>query len=200
MPDLHGWISQRIDETERLARRAAALCGCHLPAPSWSFRDGDGPTDGRILIVGEPHPTLKRKIGRRWNGSYEGLFMAEHIVRHDPAATLRRCEADRKILARHDLDPNAYWSEAAMCVGCGATSDCDWPVTDNLNECPELLDLGHAHGLTPETLATLDQPVPPPAPRRPEPGPGIRIGRLCVADLMQMSEVPPGLRGPNWKA
>jgi hypothetical protein len=108
VPDLHGWITQQIDETERLARRAAELCGCHPPKPSWSFRDGDEPTDGRILIVGEPHPSLKRKIGRRWNGSHEGLFMAEHIVRHDPEAVLRRCEADRKALALHRPEPGQH--------------------------------------------------------------------------------------------
>ena len=117
MPDLHGWIIQQIDEAERLAHRAAELCGCHPPAPSWSFRDGDEPTDGRILIVDDPHPDLKRKIGRRWNGSYEGLFMAEHIAHHDPAAVLRRCTADRRILARHRLNPDAYWADAAMCKG-----------------------------------------------------------------------------------
>lgn len=172
MPDLHGWIGQQIDETERLARRAAALCGCHLPAPSWSFRDGDGPTDGRILVVGEPHPSLKRKIGRRWNGSYEGLFMAEHIVRHDPEAELRRCAADRKILARHDLDPNACWADAAMCAGCGTEGEMGYAVTDNLNDCPELLDLGHAHGLTLEILAALDRPQEG---ERPESGPGFQM-------------------------
>jgi hypothetical protein len=34
----------------------------------------------------------------------------------------------------------------------------DYPRTENLNDCPELLDLGHAHGLTPEILAGLDRP------------------------------------------
>lgn len=172
MPDLHGWITQQIDAVEAAARKAAALCGCHAPAPSWSFRDGDEPTDGRILVVDEPHPTLKRKIGRRWNGSYEGLFMAEHIVRHDPAAVLRRCEADRKILNRHRLNPDATWYEAAMCAGCGDEGEMCYPRTENLNDCPELLDLGYAHGLTPEILAALDRPKEG---ERPEPGPGFQM-------------------------
>jgi hypothetical protein len=85
-------------EAERLAERAADLCGCHPPAPAWLFRDGDEPTDGRILVADDPHPDLKRKIGRRWNGSYEGLFMAEHIVLHDPEAVLRRINSERKTL------------------------------------------------------------------------------------------------------
>ncbi|MFF4834072.1 DUF6221 family protein [Streptomyces sp. NPDC001315] len=190
MPDLHGWITQQIDATETTARKAAALCGCHPPAPSWSFRDGDEPTDGRILIVNDPHPTLKRKIGRRWNSSYEGLFMAEHIVRHDPDAVLRRCEADRRILARHTLDPDAIWYEAPMCKGCGTYGYDDTPNVDNLNDCPELLDLGHAHGLTPEILATLDRPQEG---ERPEPR-AFRIG----PPARPTSSVPPALRGPNW--
>lgn len=130
MPDLHAWIGQQIDEVERLARRAAELCGCHPPAPSWSFRDGDEPGDGRILVVDEPHPSLKRKIGRRWNGSYEGLSMAEHVVRHDPEAVLRRCAVDRRILELHagdhecsiydqtspgDIDHYAYVLESETC-------------------------------------------------------------------------------------
>lgn len=93
-------------EAERLAVRAADVCGCHPPAPAWSFRDGDGPTDGRILVVDDPHPDLKRKIGRRWNGSYEGLFMAEHIALHDPEAVLRRIAGDRKQLAEHAPVPD----------------------------------------------------------------------------------------------
>jgi len=112
------------------------------------------------------------------------------------AGVLRRCAADRRILERHRLNPDAIWYEAAMCDGCGTEGEMAYPVTGNLNDCPELLDLAHAHGLTPEILATLDRPQEG---ERPEPGPGIRIGTLRVADLMEMSEVPPALRGPNWK-
>lgn len=199
MPDLHGWIVQQIDETERLAHRAAELCGCHPLAPSWSFRDGDEPTDGRILVVDEPHPSLKRKIGRKWNGSYDGLFMAEHIVRHDPAAVLRRCAADRRILARHRLDPNVTFEPA--CEGCRTYGDTALSWTDNLNECPELLDLAEAHGLTPEILATLDRPVPPPMPERPEPRPPVDLKAwVSLMTVTPAPIVPPALRGPNWKA
>lgn len=101
MNDLAQWLREQLDADEDAAHKAAELCGCHPPAPSWSFHDGDGPTDGRILVVGEPHPTIKRKLGRRWNGSYDGLFMAGHIVRHDPAQVLRDVEADRQLLAAY---------------------------------------------------------------------------------------------------
>lgn len=99
--ELVEFLRARLTEDETAARKAAGLCGCHPAAPSWSFRDGDEPTDGRILVVDEPHPTLKRKIGRKWNGSYEGLFMAEHIVRHDPVRVLAEVEAKKRLLELH---------------------------------------------------------------------------------------------------
>ncbi len=88
------------------------------------------------------------------------------------ASALRRCAADRKILARHRLNPNAIWYDAAMCDGCGTEDEMAYARTENLNDCPELLDLGHAHGLTPEILAGLDRPQEG---ERPEPGAGFRM-------------------------
>lgn len=101
MDDLVQFLRARLDEDEQAARKAAALCGCHPAAPSWTFRDGDEKTDGRILVVDEPHPTYKRRLARRWNTSYDGLFAAEHIVRHDPARVLAEVDAKRRRLARH---------------------------------------------------------------------------------------------------
>ncbi|MGW1533903.1 hypothetical protein [Streptomyces aureus] len=100
MPDLHGWITQQVDEAE--------------------------------------------------------TYTHTHIL--NPVNALRRCEADRKILVRHRLDPNAIWYDAAMCAGCGTEGEMDYARAENLNDCPELLDLGYAHGLTDEILATLDRP------------------------------------------
>jgi hypothetical protein len=93
------WLHATLDAAEAAAHEAAALCGCHPEAPAWSF--GDESTDGRILVVDDPHPSMRRKLNRRWNGSYDGLFAAEHIAAHDPAATLRRIAADRKQLDLH---------------------------------------------------------------------------------------------------
>lgn len=97
-----------------------------------------------------------------------------------------RCEADRRVLARHvvDTDQTAF---TAACEGCDLDS---WglPNVDNLNDCPELLDLAHAHGITDEILATLDRPEPSPPPPYKLRGP-----------LPDTSRVPPALRGPNWK-
>jgi hypothetical protein len=94
------YLRSTLNAATKRAEAAASLCGCHPPAPSWSFDDEE--TDGRIVVDNEPHPRTRRKIGRRWNGSYEGLFMAEHIVANDPAAVVRRIAADRKILADCD--------------------------------------------------------------------------------------------------
>lgn len=90
------WRS-RLGEDEQAANKAAEPCGCHPPAPSWVF--GDEETDGRILVAGDPHPGMKRRLGKRWSSSYDGLFAACHIVRHDPARVLRDVDAARKRLA-----------------------------------------------------------------------------------------------------
>lgn len=99
MDDLVAFLRARLNEDERAAQSAASVCGCHPEAPSWSF--DDEATDGRIVLVDEPHPRTRRKIGRRWNGSYEGLFMAQHVVRHDPARVLREVAAKRRIVDRY---------------------------------------------------------------------------------------------------
>nr|WP_260859761.1 DUF6221 family protein [Streptomyces cupreus] len=195
---MRGWITQQIDRVEETARLIAP--GGYEPdewrtEPSRSGRWAQIVAYSRTL--GEPPEAAVREsdqpVALVQTGRNEHLL----IAMHDPAAVLRRCEADRRILNRHRLNPDVHHEPA--CLGCGTYGDMELSETDNLNECPELLDLGYAHGLTPEILATLDQPVPSPMPPRPEPGPGIRIGRLRAADLMQMSEVPPALRGPNWK-
>ena len=110
---------------------------------------------------------------------------------------LRRCEADRRILARHTLEPDYADSPlfATACRGCGTEGDCDDPVTDNINDCPELLDLAHAHGLTDEILAGLDRPQAP----EPTPAQKRRLrerARLTVP--ITTSDVPEALRGPRW--
>lgn len=110
-------------------------------------------------------------------------------------AVLRRCEADRRILARHRIDPNVTYEPA--CEGCGTYGDMELSNVDNLNDCPELLDLAHAHGITPEILASLDQPTPP----EPKPRDGRRLGLadILATPTITTSQVPAALRGPRWK-
>ena len=111
---------------------------------------------------------------------------------------LLRCEADRRILARHRIDPGRVEDRmyATACEGCGDWGEFGYPNSENLNDCPELLDLGHAHGLTDEILAGLDRPTPP----EPSPAQKRRLreqARLTVP--ITTSDVPEALRGPHWK-
>jgi len=130
-----------------------------------------------------------------WITQQVDLTEAEgRAVLADPAPLLRRCEADRRILARHTLDPDVSYEPA--CEGCGTYGDQEMSNVDNLNDCPELLDLGYAHGLTAEILAGLDRPKAP----EPTPAQKRRIrerARLTVP--ITTSDVPAALRGPRWK-
>jgi hypothetical protein len=118
-----------------------------------------------------------------------------HAALYDPTAVLRRCEADRRVLGRHRLPEPDEWLYPG-CAGCDTTGEFDDPVTDNINDCPELLDLAHAHGITEADLAALDRP------QRPEPTPGQQRrlrerARLTVP--ITTSDVPQALRGHRWK-
>lgn len=109
------FLNARLDEDEKKAQRAAELCGCHPPASAWTV--GDESTDGRILVVDDPHPDIRRKLGRRWSTTYDGLFAAEHIARHDPARVLARVKAQREMLEtlEHGLGAwDAAWLAARL--------------------------------------------------------------------------------------
>lgn len=137
--DLHAWITQQVDEVERLLNE-------HEWPPSQA----------------------------------EGVRL--------------RCEADRRILERHHRDPDCLaW---AACKGCG-NDDWGLPNIDNLNDCPELLDLGYAHGLTNEILAGLDRPQP--AEPKPRDGRRLGLGDILATPPITTSDVPEALRGPRWK-
>lgn len=188
--DLHGWITQQIDKTEHLARACTATDWRHIGDGVIVDRDTDGWQHGPDNAV-----IARVDVDRiYYSCSPPHAPDADHIATHSPDNVLRRCAADRKILARHRLATEwAAWARDEPCHGCGVMGDCDDPVTDHLNDCPELLDLGHAHGLTDEILATLDKPEMPP---RPAPKP---LGGVLSPDIGATADVPPTLRGPNWK-
>ncbi|MFE2311640.1 DUF6221 family protein [Streptomyces sp. NPDC059441] len=187
MPDLHGWITQQIDKVEATARDATEG-PWHVDEPTERW---EAYRDHQLIGSGKPIATL--------NSEYNGPLNADHIALHSPDYVLRRCTADRKILARHTLNPDVHYEPA--CKGCGTYGDMELSEVDNLNECPELLDLGYAHGLTPEILATLDQPETPARPERPDIPPPVHLNALVrLLSARPTSSVPPALRGPNWKA
>lgn len=117
------------------------------------------------------------------------------IPSDEAAPILRRCEADRRILERHHRDPDCLaW---AACKGCG-NGDWGLPNVDSVNDCPELLDLAHAHGITDEALAGLDRPQPSES----KPVFGGRYangGNLTHGSIITTSDVPEALRGHRWK-
>ncbi|WP_158721174.1 DUF6221 family protein [Streptomyces sp. NRRL S-241] len=139
------FLHSRLDEDEEAARRAAALCGCHPAAASWEFRDGDDEEGGRILVVGDPHPVLlgkRRRLARRWNRSYDGLFAAQHIVRHDPARVLAEVDAKRRMLEAHAIvhreigwlaDGEEAYDELPVCGAC-VLKHTHYPSRDNVPE------------------------------------------------------------------
>ena len=183
MPDLHGWITQQITLAVAVAEEAADGAG----SAHWRAAE-TASCDCCVHLRTEDGGLLCTPDSR----------YADHIAAHDPAAVLRRCTADRKILARHTLNPDVHYEPA--CKGCGTYGDMELSETENLNECPELLDLAEGYGLTPEILATLDQPETPARPERPDIPPPVHLNALVrLLSARPTSSVPPALRGPNWK-
>jgi nucleotide-binding universal stress UspA family protein len=148
--DLHTWITQQVDAAEVAARKAADCA----TARRWEVV-------GSLIVAVPDENTAGPDIIESTFHTYDDALV--HAALHDPAAALRRCEADRRILARHNVDPDeaSHHLFATACRGCGTHGDCDDPEIDNINDCPELLDLAHAHGITDEILAGLDRPQPP---------------------------------------
>lgn len=144
MPDLHAWITARVDRIEAIASdHGQWSSGWYYDDLASEIRDSDN--RGTVAFV----PTAE--AGR-------------HIAANEPEAVLRRCDTDRWILARHRADPGH--PNYPACEGCGDT-DCCTPATGNINDCPELRDLAHAHGINDEILAGLDRPEAPKGKRRP---------------------------------
>lgn len=65
----------------------------------------------------------------------------------DPRRVLADVEAKRRILARHQPgERGAYaWITGDWCAGCGTTGEDNSPRTEDINTCPELLDLASAY-------------------------------------------------------
>jgi len=145
MTDLASAISAALDRREALALAAASECGCHPPTPVWTFADDEN--DGRIVIEGDPHPSVHKRLATRWNRNYSDLFHGRFIAAHDPVWVLRDIAAKRKVLERRtcetfgdsglpealDLDREEPWCR--VCRGSG------WP-------CAEILGLAEAEGVS----------------------------------------------------
>lgn len=77
-------------------------------------------------------------FGPRWSirmtAGALGPDAAEHIAAHDPAAVLRHCERDLKVLGRHYRMPQHPTRWCRWCL------DAPWP-------CVEIRDLAEAYGI-----------------------------------------------------
>ncbi|GGW98561.1 DUF6221 family protein [Streptomyces chartreusis] len=170
MTDLHGWITQQIKRYETAANDATdGPWFAEHPDEAWGEQK-----DAYLIGGGKCLATLRY--------DRNGHLNVDHIELNEPAAVLRRCAADRKILEVHE--PVGY---ERACDGCGFDREEGYYV-DHINDCPTLLALAEGYGLTPAILATLDRPEPLKPAYKPR-GP-----------LPDTSRVPPALRGPNWKA
>jgi len=186
--NLHEWIAARVEAAERIARSCDATDWRHVFDGVIVDRDTDGwqhAPDAAVIA----HIAYERIY---WSTSPAHSPEADHIVHNDPDAVLRRCEADRRILARHRLPEPGDWLYPA-CDGCGTTGEFDDPVSDNINDCPELLDLAHAHGITEADLAALDRL------ERVGVAPTVPFPRMAATPAMTTDQIPAALRGARWR-
>lgn len=162
--DLHAWITRQVDRVE------ASLEG---------HRVAFEPTDGGPAITGTVTGVTRAPDGLRLDIAQYDVEPRDEtpVPVQSVTAVLRRCEADRRILARHraaPVPPGSEWTEeypyCAAHAYPGPGGSTVYPI--ELHDCPELLDLAHAQGITPDILAT-----PP----------------------ITTSDVPDALRGPGWK-
>lgn len=174
MPDLHDWISQQIDEREALARRASRNgAAWTVDLPMRTIRADD---DFAVAETSGP-----------W---------AWHIAANDPAAVLRRCAADRKILEIHAYSGGVY--EPYACTGCGHDDMGAW--VEHANDCETLQALAEGYGLTDDERAQLDRPQPQ-SRQEASVRPAWDAWPMGVLQrTTPTSAVPAALRGPNWKA
>ncbi|MFE7727384.1 hypothetical protein ACFU5D_16515 [Streptomyces anthocyanicus] len=190
--DLHAWITQQVDAVEAAAR---AELECRRVVLE--------PHSGGPAITGIVTGVTQTPDGMQLDIAQYGVEPRDETPApvQSVAAVLRRCEADRRILNRHRIDP-AFPAFPGACEGCGLD---DWglPNIESVNDCPELLDLAHAHGLTDETLASLDRPQPGEPCTRMQAAPaqtGIRgLAHVLGVKPITTSQVPAALRGPRWK-
>jgi len=225
VPDLHGWITQQINERERLAELISP--GGYAPdewriEPSRSGRWAQIVAYSRTNI--EPPEAAVRDSEQPVALVQTGRNEHRLITAHDPAAVLRRCAADRKILAVH-APAGTKWDPYA-CNGCGVDSEYGHEV-GHTNDCETLQALAEGYGLTEEQRAELDRPEPePPTPTGPSllpdglaeamygnliatfigtrplaPTPAEKAIKILEPELKKISGyVPAEEPGPSWKA
>lgn len=144
-PGLHAWITEENKLREQTARAADKEIGrswqTQWDAATDSF---EVVTDSGLLVASGLSPGV-----------------AGHIAGNDPAATLRRCASDRKILAAHPYTTRvatpSYGPHGAVSAGFGCETCHDWDgVPEGRGNCPTILALAEAYGLDDEDNADVE--------------------------------------------
>ena len=102
MNDLAQFLRARLDEDERIARRA-----CEAAQASWRLGEG---YDDETVLWWPPEPRVAQKerelglpvVSDVWRGQTiygDGQGIAPHIARHDPARVLAEVDGKRRIVA-----------------------------------------------------------------------------------------------------
>jgi hypothetical protein len=129
--DLLAWLDRAITARAQAAQEAARSYG-----PRWVR-----PVDTDVVRVSDD--------GVVW---FQALSdeIAEHVIHNSPETVLRRCAADRKLIALHNTPGNvfpdgSYLDDNRWCVGCGYGNDGE-PLTSDVNDCPTLHALALGYG------------------------------------------------------
>lgn len=147
MSDLVSRLLAAIEEAEQKALAVPE----HLRADRWThpgpwvMHGGESRSEDEVALV--------RMTGR------QAEAIAEHIALNDPAAVLRRCAADKRVLERHNkpepMDPFQVrvWRFEVKCGHCSWTcyTDCEDMVKF---PCPDLVDLADRYGISVEEETT----------------------------------------------
>jgi hypothetical protein len=130
-PGLHEWIEGEIKRLEAAARDHQQACG------SWEF------------------DSFVHEVRDRCNaGTVAAVYRdgtGQFIMLNDPDAVLRRCAADRKILAAHPYTTrvvNPGYGPHTAGFGCETCHDWDG-VPEGRGNCATILALAEGYGLEP---------------------------------------------------
>lgn len=150
-------LDAAITERETTARAAAVAD----PAPWTAQADDKGYTRQRGHEHGSGMVEAADGVSMWDCEGAEDLCMSaassRHIALNDPASVLRRCDADRKLLARHrKTDCNGFGCDCGSCCATCRWTDADqsgdparWGTVDQcVYPCPTLIDLAEGYGLT----------------------------------------------------
>lgn len=130
-PGLHEWIAGEIKQREGVARSGQRACG------AWEYDD----------FVHE----IRDKCNAGTTASVYEAGPGRFIELNDPDDALRRCAADRKILAAHPYTAsvlNPGYGDHTAGFGCETCHDWDG-VTEGRGNCATILALAEGYGLEP---------------------------------------------------